>query len=132
VFAALPLHVQTSLQIGYARWEMIPVSLRQSMVVIGLGVAVLAAFVAWIVPRQTTWLMSAAVGAGMLLYGVWTLLNAYLPAYARRIPAEMTTRLVILAAVVAAGMLVQRLYFWPGKREHQERAKDRPGELAPA
>ena len=52
-------------------WEAIPLTLRESMVVIGLGVAILAAFVAWIVPRQTTWLISAAVGAGMLLYGVF-------------------------------------------------------------
>ena len=72
------------------------------------------------------------VGAGMLLYGVFELTTAYLPDYGRRIPAEPQTRLVILLAVVAAGMLIQRFYFWPGKTEKRERAKDRPGELAPA
>jgi hypothetical protein len=132
VYAALPEHMQTLVQIEFARWEAIPLTLRESMIVIGLGVAILAAFIAWIVPRQTTWLMSAAVGAGMLIYGVFTLLSAYLPDYAGRIPAEPQVRLVILGVVVAAGMLVQRLYFWPGKREKRERAKDRPGELAPA
>jgi hypothetical protein len=58
--------------------------------------------------------------------------HAYLPQYAQRIPAEPMPRLVILTGVVAAGMLVQRLYFWPGKRQQRERAKDRAGELAPA
>jgi hypothetical protein len=132
VYAALPVRMQTTVQMGFARWEAIPLTLRQSMIVMGLGVAILAAFVAWIVPRPTTWLMSAAVGALMLLYGVFTLISAYLPDYARRIPAEPQTRLAILGAVVAGGMLIQWLYFWPGKREKRERAKDRPGELAPA
>ena len=132
VYATLPMHVQSSLQIGYAHWQAIPLTLRESMIVIGVGVAILAAFIAWIMPRPTTWLMSAAVGAVLLLYGGLTLITAYLPDYAGRIPSEPQTRLVILGVVVAGGMLVQRLYFWPGKREKQERAKDRPGELAPA
>jgi hypothetical protein len=132
VFAKLPETFQTQIRTAYMQWEAIPLTLRQSVVVVGLGVAVFAAVVAWMAPRQTTWMMSATVGALMMLYGVFTLLHAYVPQYARRIPAEPLPRLVILVGVVAAGMLVQRLYFWPGKRQQGERAKDRPAELAPA
>ena len=77
-------------------------------------------------------MMSATFGASLMLWGVFTLLNGFFPQIAHRIPAEPAPRLIILASAIAVGMLVQRLYFWPGKREKQERAKDRPGELAPA
>jgi hypothetical protein len=132
IFAKLPATVQTKVQTAYTQWHAIPMTLRQSMVVIGVGVAILAVVIAWMAPRQTTWMMSATVGAILMLFGVFTLLHAYLPQYAERIPAAPLPRLVILAGVIAAGMLVQRLYFWPGKRQGEERAKDRPGELAPA
>jgi hypothetical protein len=115
VFAALPPNLQTNLQAGYARWEAIPQSLRQSMVVVGIGMAILALAIAWAAPRPTTWAMSATVGALLLLLGINNLMIAYLPTYAQKIPTEPEARLVILAAVVAAGMLVQRLYFWPKK-----------------
>jgi hypothetical protein len=119
VFAALPPNMQTNLQTAYARWEAIPLTLRQSMVVVGIGIAILAAAIAWVMPRPTTWAMSATVGALLLLCGIYTLLNAYLPAYAEKIPPEPQVRLLILASVVAAGMLVQRLFFWPGKKKPQ-------------
>jgi hypothetical protein len=132
IFDKLPATFQTNLQTAYTRWEAVPQTLRQSMFVVGVGVAIFAAVVAWMAPRQTTWMMSATVGALMMLYGIFTLLHAYLPQYAVRIPAAPMPRLVIVAGVIAAGMLVQRLYFWPGKREQRERAKDHPGELAAA
>jgi hypothetical protein len=131
IFDKLPAMFQTSLQTAYTHWEAIPQTLRQSMFVIGVGVAIFAAVVAWMAPRQTTWMMSATVGALMMLFGIFTLLQAYLPRLAIRIPAAPMPRLVIVAGVIAAGMLVQRLYFWPGRRE-RERAKDRPDGLAAA
>lgn len=132
VYAALPAHVQSTVRLGYAHWQTIPLTLRLSMLIVGLAAAILAVWVAWIMPRQTTWLMSAAVGGGLLLYGGLVLLTAYLPAFARQVPAEPRTRLVILLAIAAAGLLVQRFYFWPGQRQKRERANTRPGELAPA
>ncbi len=132
IFDKLPAHFQTTLQTAYTHWEAIPQTLRQSMFVIGLGVAIFAAVVAWMAPRQTTWMMSATVGALLMLFGIFTLLHAYLPQYALRIPAAPLPRLVIVACVIAAGMLVQRLYFWPGRREQRERAKDQSGDLAAA
>ena len=120
VFVKLPDSFQSHLQTAYSLWQSIPLTLRQSMVVIGLGVGLLAAVIAWMAPRQSTWLMSAIAGAAIMLYGIFTLLHAYSPEIAQRIPPQTLPRLVILAGVVAAGMLVQRLYFWPGKRPQPE------------
>jgi hypothetical protein len=126
VLAALPANMQTNFQMGVARWEAIPQSLRQSMLVVGLGAAVLAAAIAWVAPRSTTWAMSATAGALMLLCGLYTLANAYLPQYAQRMPTEPRLQLMLLGGVVLAGMVVQRVYFWPKKKKKDEETDGEP------
>jgi hypothetical protein len=126
VWAAVPANVQANFQMGYARWEAIPQSLRQSMIVVGMGAAILALAIAWAAPRSTTWAMSATVGALMLLCGGYTLLNAYLPQFARQVPTEPRIQLMILGAVVVVGMVIQRVYFWPKKKNKEEAPKGEP------
>ena len=106
-----------TLQIAANQWNAIPSTLRQSMIAIALAVAILALAVAWILPRYTTWLTSAAGGAALLLLGALALLRLYGPQYERLIPASPQTRLAAVTVLVLLGMLVQRACFWPGKVE---------------
>jgi hypothetical protein len=126
VWAALPANVRANFQMGYARWEAIPLSLRQSMIVVGLGAAILAAAIAWVAPRSTTWAVSATAGALMLLCGLYTLVNAYLPQYAQRMPTQPRVQLMLLGGVVLAGMVVQRVYFWPKKKKKDDETEGEP------
>jgi hypothetical protein len=128
VYAKLPANVQSSLQTVYSHWQSIPSTLRQSLLVIALGVAIFAMVVSWAAPRSTTWMMSATFGALFMLWGIFALLNGYFPSMARRIPPQPLPRIVILVSAIALGLLIQRLYFWPKK----DRAKDRSGEPASA
>jgi zinc transporter ZupT len=128
----LPPAAQIAVQNNLARWSTIAPSLRQSMLVVGVGTAIMAIVVAWLFPKQTTWVMSAVAGVALLIYGGITLLETYVPGYRRYLPPQLGPRLIILAVLVAIGMLVQRLYFWPGRQQKREQAKDRPGELAAA
>jgi hypothetical protein len=114
-----------------ALWLTIPGGLRQSMIVIGGGVLVLVLLLSWQVPRHTTWLVTAAGGAVLLLAGIIGMVALGAPAQMKAVPAPHVLA-AIAAAVAAAGMLVQRMFFWPGKRQSEERAKDRSGETVPA
>jgi hypothetical protein len=114
-----------------AQWQNIPGGLRQSMLVIGGGVAVLVLLLSWQVPRHTTWLVSAAVGAILLLLGGAALLELLAPRYGQMVPPPQMLA-AIAAGATLVGMLVQRIFFWPGRREKVERAKDRSGETVPA
>jgi len=132
VLAALPANIQITAKVMLARWDAIPLSLRQSMVVIAAGVAILAIFVSWMLPKFTTWLMSAVGGTGLILWGGLALLAAYLPQYQHMVPDDTTSRITIVVCMVAIGLTIQYFYFWPGRREKKERAKDRVGEVVPA
>jgi hypothetical protein len=79
-------------------------------------VAILALAITWILPRYTTWLTTALAGAALVLLGGLALLRLYGPQYEHLLPAAPQTRMVALALFVLAGMLVQRLLFWPGKQ----------------
>lgn len=128
---SLPAELQQSADQLTARWQGIPTGLRQSMVVIAGGVMVLVMMLSWQVPRYTTWLVSSAAGAVLLLLGGVALMEILLPRHGGMIPKPQVLA-AIAGAVTLAGMLVQRVFFWPGKREAQERAKDRSGETVPA
>jgi hypothetical protein len=132
VVAALPGNIQITAKVLLARWDAIPLSLRQSMLVIAAGVAILAIFVSWLLPKFTTWFMSAVGGTGLILWGGLALLAAFLPQYEHLVPQDTVSRITIVACMVAIGLTIQYFYFWPGRRQKKERAKDRPGELAPA
>jgi hypothetical protein len=114
-----------------ARWQAVPTGLRQSMAVIAAGVGVLVLLLSWQVPRYTTWLVSAAGGAALLLFGGIAVLQIYAPSRAGSIPPPHLL-LAIGGAMTLAGMGVQRAFFWPGKQQSRERAKDRGGETVPA
>jgi len=132
VVESLPANIQITAKVLIARWDAIPVSLRQSMIVIAAGVAILAIFVSWLLPKFTTWFMSAVGGTGLILWGGLALLAAYLPQYEHLVPQDAVTRIAMVLCMVGIGLAVQYFYFWPGRREKKERAKDHVGEAAPA
>ncbi len=113
--AALPREAQTLAQTLAARWLALPDTLRQSMLAIAAGAALVTLLVTWLLPRPTTWLMSAVGGVGLLIYGGFVLLNTFAPRYERLVPSEPLIRLAIIGCMVLVGMAIQRLYFWPGK-----------------
>ena len=112
----LPQFVHQTLQTATTHWLAVPSTLRQSMIVLALAVAILALGIAWVLPRYTTWLTTAAAGTALVLLGSLALLRFYGLQYERLIPASFETRILALAVFVLAGMLVQRLFFWPGKQ----------------
>jgi hypothetical protein len=120
--SALPEFARQTLQTGTDQWQTIPSSLRQCMIVIAAAVAILALAITWILPRYTTWLTTAAGGAALVLLGGLALLRLYGPQYEQLIPGAPQTRMVALALFVLAGMLVQRLLFWPGKHNATQAA----------
>jgi hypothetical protein len=127
----LPAELQQTADQFASRWQGIPTGLRQSMVVIAGGVMVLVMMLSWQAPRYTTWLVSAAAGTVLLLLGGMILLEIFSPRHSGMIPKAHVLA-AIAGAVTLTGMLVQRVFFWPGKREAEERRKDRSGETVPA
>jgi len=116
-------------------WLAIPLMVRQSVLILSLGVAIVSLAIAWIIPRYTTWLLTTSLGTALLLLGAQTLIHTYFPQYQPWVPGAtgpLNTRIIAVAAVFLIGLLIQRLLFWPGRRQKKERQKDHLPQVATA
>ena len=116
-------------------WLSIPLMLRQGVLILGAGVAIVALAIAWILPRYTTWLLTASAGTALLLFGIQTLVHNLAPQYQPWVPGAAgppNSRLIAIGAVFLIGLLMQRILFWPGRRQKKERQKDHLPQVAPA
>ncbi len=118
-----------------AWWMAVPIMLRQGVLILGGGVAIVAMAIAWAIPRHTTWVFTAAVGTLLLLVGAQTVVHAYGPQFEGWVPGSVGgtwSRAGAVAIVFLMGLLMQRLLFWPGRRQRKEREKDHVGQVAAA
>jgi hypothetical protein len=94
------------------QWQTIPLDLRQRMLVLAGGIAIIAFAVAVAFPKQTTWVFTAGGGAGMVAAGLFAMAHLLRPALLEHLP-NAGTLWGIFGVVTVAGMLLQYVCFWP-------------------
>lgn len=132
-------HIKTALlqAINQAKkeWYSIPTILRQGVLILSIGVSIVALAIAWMIPRHTTWIFTAAIGTVLVIFGAQVLIHAYLPQYEAWLPGVLGSagaRWGAVGGFFIVGLLLQRFVFWPGRRKHKEQQLDRMGQVAAA
>ena len=96
-------------------WNAIPGVHQKRLLIVSIGAAVVALLIAFGFPRPTTWVISALLGALMILSGVHALLHVYAPQYEGYLPLATRARYLTLGIVMLVGMGIQYRFF-PRKR----------------
>ncbi|MGN6367798.1 MAG: hypothetical protein ACTHN5_06015 [Phycisphaerae bacterium] len=92
-------------------WNAIPRVHQQRLLVVSIGTASIALLIAFGFPRATTWVITALLGALMILSGVHALLHVYAPQYEGALPFSARWRYVTLGVVMVIGMGIQYRFF---------------------
>jgi hypothetical protein len=100
-------------------WAAIPIFHQQRIELFSLAAAIIALVIAMTLPRHTTCVATALLGALLLVTGGYTLLERYAPQYLSYFPATHLTRYGSLAIAMLLGILIQRICFWPRKQSPQ-------------
>ena len=112
-----------------AWWQAVPLDMRQQMLVVAAGCAIVAFAIALAFSKQTTWIFTATAGCAMFLAGSLLLLQHFLPALFIKLPSETPTRLVSIGIFILLGMIIQHTFFWPRK---QKQVMEHPRNVVPA
>jgi hypothetical protein len=118
-------------QAAVTEWQALSTAQQQRLGILA-GLAALAGLlIALFFPRQTTWISTAALGTLMVTAAGLALLQVYGRQYVANLPTKPAAILGILGGIFLAGLLVQRLVFWPTKKKRKSapEASPVPGSL---
>jgi len=113
------------------RWNAVPATDQRRMLAAGIGSAAVALLLAFGFARQTTWAVSAVLGAVMVQAGAEAAGHVYWPAFEAVFPRTPLWRMVMLGVMAGIGMFLQWWFFWPGKKAKGDQ-KDGPDSGAAA
>ena len=109
-------------------WNAIPPGHQKRLLFGSIGAAAIALLIAFGFPRITTWVISALIGALMILAGAHALLHVYAPQYESFLPLTTRMRYLTLGVLVLIGMGIQHRFF--PRRKSKARAAP-PADAAP-
>ncbi|HUO10924.1 MAG TPA: hypothetical protein VM008_21660 [Phycisphaerae bacterium] len=114
-------------------WNAIPQVHQRRMLIVSIGAAAVALLIAFGFPRATTWVITAAIGALMIMSGLHALLHVYGPQYEAYLPTTMRARYLTLGILALVGMGVQyRFHLWKGSQKKRVAPPEPQGEVAAA
>ncbi len=103
-------------------WNAIPPVHQKRLLIGSIGAAAIALLIAFGFPRVTTWVVSALIGALMILAGAHALVHVYAPQYESSLPLTTRMRYLTLAILMLIGMGIQYRFL----RRRKSKAKAAP------